>query len=72
VSVVLRGALLGAVVGALVAVAQTVRREDDPVDLVAQEAVKGGAQGAALGLLGGLVLAARGRHRRLAGAGSPS
>ncbi len=51
-----RGALIGGAVGALVAVAQTVRAEDDPPQVVALQAVKGGAQGALVGALVGWVL----------------
>lgn len=51
-----RGALIGGAVGALVAVAQTVRAEDDPPQVVALHALKGGAQGALVGGLVGWVL----------------
>ena len=51
-----RGALIGGAVGALVAVAQTVRAEDDPPQVVALHALKGGAQGALVGALVGWVL----------------
>ena len=51
-----RGALIGGAVGALVAVAQTVRAEDDPPQVVAVQALKGGAQGALVGSLVGWVL----------------
>lgn len=52
----LRGALIGGAVGALVAVAQTVRAEDDPPQVVAVQAVRGAAQGAVVGALVGWVL----------------
>jgi hypothetical protein len=48
----LRGALIGGAVGALVAVAQTARRENDPPSVITVQAVKGAAEGA---LVGGLV-----------------
>jgi hypothetical protein len=51
-----RGALIGGAVGALVAVAQTVRAEDDPQHVVAVQAVRGAAQGALVGALVGWVL----------------
>ncbi len=51
-----RGALIGGAVGTLVAVAQTVRAEDDPPQVVALQALKGGAQGALVGALVGWVL----------------
>lgn len=51
-----RGALIGGAVGALVAAAQTVRAEDDPPQVVALHALKGGAQGALVGALVGWVL----------------
>ena len=51
-----RGALIGGAVGALVAVAQTVRAEDDPQHVVALQAVRGAAQGALVGSLVGWVL----------------
>ncbi len=51
-----RGALIGGAVGALVAVAQTVRAEDDPQRVVAVQAVRGAAQGALVGGLVGWVL----------------
>lgn len=46
---VARGALIGGAVGALVAVAQTVRAEDDPQHVVALQALKGAAEGALVG-----------------------
>ncbi len=51
-----KGALIGGGVGALVAVAQTVRGEDDPPQVVAVQAVRGAAQGAVAGALVGWVL----------------
>jgi hypothetical protein len=51
-----RGALIGGAVGALVAVAQTVRAEDDPQHVVAVQAVRGAAQGALVGSLVGWIL----------------
>ena len=53
---VARGALIGGAVGALVAVAQTVRAEDDPPEVVALHAARGAAQGALVGALVGWVL----------------
>jgi hypothetical protein len=47
-----RGALIGGGVGALVAIAQTVRAEDDPQHVVAVQALKGAAEGA---LVGGVI-----------------
>lgn len=51
-----RGALIGAAVGGLVAVAQSVRQEDDPAEVVTIQALKGAAQGAAAGALVGWLL----------------
>jgi hypothetical protein len=50
-----RGALIGGAVGALVAIAQTVRAEDDPQHVVAVQALRGAAQGALVGSLVGWV-----------------
>jgi hypothetical protein len=47
-----KGALIGGAVGGLVAIAQTVRAEDDPPKVVVVHAARGAAQGA---LVGGLV-----------------
>ena len=47
------GALIGGAVGALVAVAQTVRAEDDPPQVVAIHAARGAAQGAVVGAVVG-------------------
>jgi hypothetical protein len=52
----LRGALIGGAVGALVAVAQTARRENDPPSVITVQAVKGAAEGALVGGLVGWVL----------------
>jgi hypothetical protein len=51
-----RGALIGGAVGALVAIAQTVRAEDDPQHVVAVQAAKGAAEGALVGSLIGWAL----------------
>jgi hypothetical protein len=51
-----RGAIIGGVVGALVAVAQTVRRENDPLEVVTVQAVKGATEGALVGAAVGWLL----------------
>lgn len=51
-----KGAIIGGAVGALVALAQTVRAEDDPPQVVAVHALRGAAQGALVGALVGWAL----------------